>query len=149
VAIQIFRATGKCLPRGDRLCCGAKRWCPATGFSIDLPGLVTAQVTENDVPGVVELLENPRDAGEHLEGGLSRVASDGFARGVALVNRQAHPQFRNLMLQDEQYLVRRARKRLLRAENLVEMRIVAIGYVSFNGNLDALRSWVTGERLLM
>jgi len=89
---------------------------------------VTAQVTENDVPGVVELLENPRDAGEYLEGGLSRVASDGFARSVDLVNRQMHPQLRNLMLQDEQYLVMRASKRLLR---------------------DAFRSWVTGEWLLM
>ena len=48
----------------------------ARGFPIDLLGLVTAQVTENDVPGVVALLENPRNAGENLAGGLSRIASD-------------------------------------------------------------------------
>ena len=47
---------------------------PAGELPIDLPGLVTAQATENGVPGVVELLENPGDAGENLGGRLSRVS---------------------------------------------------------------------------
>jgi len=42
-----------------------------------------------------------------------------------------------------------ARERIPRAENVVEMRIVAKRYVSFKGNRDAFRSWVTGEWLLM
>src|SRR5271168_961550 len=98
-----------------------------------------------NVPGVVELLENPGDAGKHLEGGLNRVTSDSPARLVDLVNRQAHPQFRNLMLHDEQHLVMRAGERLLRAENLVEMKIVAIGHTGFKGSFGAFCGWVIGE----
>jgi hypothetical protein len=62
-----------------------------------------------------------------LKAGWNHVTSDSPARRVDLVNRQAHPQFRNLMLHDEQHLVMRAGERLLRAENLVDMKIVAIG----------------------
>jgi len=43
----------------------------------------------------------------------------------------------------------RAREQLLRAKNLVEVRLGANGYVSFKGNRHAFRSWVTGEWLLM
>ena len=47
------------------------------------------------------------------------------------------PQFRNLMLHDEQHLVMRAGERLLRAENLVDMKIVAIGHTGFKGSFGA------------
>src|SRR6185437_13548163 len=95
-----------------------------------------------DVPGVVELLENPRDAGQHLEGGLNVVAGDRLARRADLVNREPHPQFRHLMLDDEQHLVMRVRERLLRAENLVEMKIVAIAHATFKGRFGAFRGGV-------
>ena len=121
----------------------------AWGFPIDLPDLATAPATENDVSAVVERLENPRDAGANLGGGLSRVASDGFTRCVGLVHRQVHLRFRHLIPHDEQYLVMPARERLRCAKNVVEMRTVVKGYVSFKGNRDAFRSRVTGEWLLM
>ena len=55
----------------------------------------------------------------------SRIAPD---RRADLVDRQLHPQFRGLVLDDEQQFVMRARQRLLRVEHAVEMQIVAIGH---------------------
>jgi hypothetical protein len=41
------------------------------------------------------------------------------------------------MLHDEQHLVMRTGERLLRAKNLVEMKIVAIGHTRFKGRFGA------------
>src|SRR6516164_4290143 len=97
-----------------------------------------------NVPGIVELLKNSRNARKHLECGLNCVAGDGLARRVDLVNRQPHPQFGNLVLYYEQHLVMGAGARFLRAENLVEMKIVAIGHTIFEGSLGAFYRWVIG-----
>ena len=49
------------------------------------------------------------------------------------------------MLDDEQHLVMRAGERLLRAENLVEMKIVAISHPGFKGRFGAFRGGVIRE----
>ncbi len=92
----------------------------------------------------VELLEDPRDPRQHLEGRLQPVAGDRHARCADLVDRQPHPQLRRLVLDDEQHLVMGVRQRRLGVEDTIEAQVVAIGHASREGHLGALAGGVVG-----
>ncbi len=96
------------------------------------------------VPGGVELLHDPRHAGKHLEGGLEAVRRDRPARRRQLVQHQLHPQFRGLVLDDEQQLVLGVAQGMLRGQDRVEREVVAIGHASVEGHLGAFRRGVVG-----
>jgi len=81
-----------------------------------LPGLETRGLAERvaelgvfagchrpqHVPGGVELLEDPGDARQHLEGGLQLIVADCLDGGADFVDGQLHPEFGSLVLDDEQ-----------------------------------------------
>ena len=58
--------------------------------------------------------------------------------GAHLVDHQLHPQFRDLVLQDEQHLVvvRRLRSGLLRGKQLIQAQVAAVGHASFQIGVD-------------
>ena len=96
------------------------------------------------VPGIVQLLEDAGDARQHLEGRLQLVVADRADRRTDLVDRQLHPQFRGLVLDDEQQFVMRARQRLLRVEHALEMQIVAVGHALLERHLRAFLGGIVG-----
>ena len=55
------------------------------------------------------------------------IARDG---GAQLVQHQLHPQLAGLVLDDEQHLVVVGRERLLRAEDGVELQVVAVAHAT-------------------
>jgi hypothetical protein len=69
----------------------------------------------------------PRDARQHLEGGVEIVAPHTLEHAAELVQHQAHPQLRGLVHDDEHHLVVLEGERLLRVEHLVEMQVLAVG----------------------
>jgi len=80
------------------------------------------------VPGRIELLQNPGYPRQRLERRLQIVRGDQRAGDGQLVNRQFHPEFGGLVLDDEQRLVMGGREQCLRVQDLVELEIVRIGH---------------------
>ena len=68
-----------------------------------------------------------RDPRQHLEGGPQIVGVDRGDGGAQLVQHQLHPQLGGLVDDDEQPLVVLVGKRLLAAQEGVELQIVAVG----------------------
>jgi hypothetical protein len=78
---------------------------------------------------VHQLLHDARHPGQHLEG-LGQAVGGHVGDGrVQLVQHQLHPQLRGLVLHDEEHLVVVGRERLLRAQDGVELQVVAIAHV--------------------
>ena len=96
------------------------------------------------VPRLVELGHDARDAREHLERRLQVVAADVVARRGELVDHELHPQLGRLVLDDEEHLVVVARERALRAEDLVEVKVVAVAHGA--GEVQARAVGVRGSR---
>ena len=82
------------------------------------------------VPRMYQLLHDAAHAREHLEGRRQLVARDAADGGAQLVQHQLHPQLAGLVLHDEQHLVVLGRQRMLRAQQLIEMQVVAIAHVA-------------------
>ena len=97
-----------------------------------------------NVPGAGELLEDARHPGEHLEGRLQPILADRKDRRAYLVDGELHPQFRGLVLDDEEQFVMRGGKRFLRLQHLFEMQIVAIGHASSERHLGAALGGIVG-----
>src|SRR6185437_908923 len=70
---------------------------------------------------------HPRDARQHLEGGIEVVPPDAFEHAPELVQHEAHPELGGLVHDDEHHLVVLEGQRLLRFEHLVEMQVLAVG----------------------
>ena len=98
------------------------------------------------VPGVDHLLHDLADAGEHLEGALELVARDRADGGAQLVQEQLHPELGHLVLDDEQHLVVRAGAQVLRAEQLVEMEVVAVAHLAAEVDLRRFAGDDLGRR---
>ena len=92
------------------------------------------------VPGIVQLLEDAGDTGQHLEGGAQLVLADRALGRADLVDGELHPQFRGLVLDDEQQLVMGGTQRLLRVEHALEVQIVGIGHAVLERHLGAFRA---------
>jgi hypothetical protein len=80
------------------------------------------------VPGVHQLLHDLGDPGQHLEGRLQLVAAHMAHRGAQLVQHQLHPELAGLVLHDEQHLVVLGRERVLGAQQLVQVQVVAVAH---------------------
>jgi hypothetical protein len=73
-----------------------------------------------------------------LKAGRQLVARHVADGGAQLVQHQLHPQLAGLVLHDEQHLVVRGRQRLLRAEDGVQLQVVAVAHVGAEVELGAL-----------
>ena len=80
------------------------------------------------VPRLDQLRLNSADTRQVLERGCEIVRHDQATRRIELVQRQLHPQLGGLVDDDEQHLVVRIGARLLRAEQRVELEIVAVAH---------------------
>ena len=84
-------------------------------------------------PLLEQLLLDELDARQYLEARVQRVGADVVDGRLQLVDHQLHPQFRHLVLDDEQHLVvaRRlpvaAGQRHLRRKQVVEAKVAAVG----------------------
>ena len=97
------------------------------------------------VPGGIELFEDARHARQHLQrlGGV--VFRDHAPCSLNLVERELHPQFRGLVLDDEQHLVMGLGQRLLRRQDMVDLQIVAIGHALPEIGLGAVFGRIIGH----
>ena len=80
------------------------------------------------VPGVDELFHDFADSGEFFKRVAELVFGHISNRGAQLVQHQLHPQLAGLVLNDEQHFIVVWRAWLLRAQQFVEMQVVAIGH---------------------
>jgi hypothetical protein len=83
-----------------------------------------------NIPRLVQLGHDARHAREHLESPLQVVLAHALARGLELVNHELHPQLGSLVLHDEEHLVVIGRARMLRGEELVEAKVIAIAHLA-------------------
>ncbi len=82
------------------------------------------------VPSLHELGKDAPHARQSLEGGTRIVGRDASARAHQLVDRELHPQFARLVLDDEEKFVGIARARMLRRQDGVEIEIVAVAHLA-------------------
>jgi hypothetical protein len=69
---------------------------------------------------------------------LKLVIVDGPDSGADFMDRQLHPEFGGLMLDDEQEFVVRLRQRLLRVQHPFQMQVIAVGHPPVERHLGAL-----------
>ena len=81
------------------------------------------------IPALDQLSLRTRHAREHLEGGPQVVSPDACARLGQLVQAQLEPQLARLVDDDEQHLVMRFRRGMLRRENALEIEVAGIGNI--------------------
>ena len=68
--------------------------------------LIPKKATDSqNVPGIIKLLEDPRNTTEHLERGPQLTVLDGLAGRVKLMQAEPHPQLRCLVLDDEEHFI--------------------------------------------
>ncbi|MNE25672.1 hypothetical protein D3C80_1190070 [compost metagenome] len=77
-------------------------------------------------PGMHQLIENPRHPRQHLERRRQLTQANVFAGSLELVQHQFHPQLGCLVLDDEQHFVMVRGQRMLGAENLAQVQVVAV-----------------------
>ena len=107
-------------------------------------GVIGGRHGAQHVPCVVELFEDAGNAGEHLARLAHAVGGDHPARGVEFVQGKAHPEFRGLVLDDEEHLVMRGGQAILRCQDAVDLQVVAIGHARVEGHLRAIFGGVEG-----
>ena len=82
------------------------------------------------VPGMDQLLHDPGDPCQLLEGRIEFVRRDVMHGSRQLVQHQLHPQLAGLVLHNEQQFVVIGRQRLLRIQDGVELQVVAVAHVT-------------------
>ena len=90
-------------------------------------GVVEGRHRRQHFPHRQQLRLDAGDAREHLERGVEIVTAHAFHHRRQLVSHEPHPQLRHLVHDDEQHLAVFGRQRPLRAEQLVEVQVVAVG----------------------
>ncbi|EAQ12631.1 hypothetical protein RB2654_15135 [Rhodobacterales bacterium HTCC2654] len=105
-------------------------------------GIIRRGHRAQDVPLVIELLEDARHAGEHLEHRRQIAGDQGFAGRLHLVQDQLHPKLARVVLDDEQQLVMRAGERVLLVEQGVEVEVIAIGHGPGHRHLGAFAAGI-------